>query len=209
MKINEIFFSLQGEGLLVGTPSIFIRSTGCNLRCSYCDTIYAYTKGIEMTIPQIVETVQGYPATHICITGGEPLMQRETVPLVDSLLKKKYFVSLETNGSRSIKKLAGKKAFIVSLDIKCPSSGSHEQMDMDNIRLLTKKDQLKFIIKNRADYQFAKRILETYHPDCTVFFQPVWGTDPKKLASWILHDGLLVRFSLQLHKVIWGSKKGV
>lgn len=209
MKINEIFFSLQGEGLLVGTPSIFIRTTGCNLRCVYCDTTHAYTKGIEMGIPQIIEKVQSYPATHICITGGEPLMQKETIPLINSLLKKNYSVSLETNGSRNIRNLVGKKGFIVSLDIKCPSSGYQKQMDMNNIRALLKKDQLKFIIKNKEDYVYAKHILEEYHPICTVFFQPVWGTDPKKLAAWILSDGLPVRFSVQLHKLIWGSKKGV
>jgi 7-carboxy-7-deazaguanine synthase len=209
MKINEIFFSLQGEGLLVGTPSVFIRTSGCNLRCSYCDTTYAYTKGSVMGIPEIIEKVKHYPSSHICITGGEPLMQKDTKTLINRLVSKKYSVNLETNGSLSIKGLVGKKAVIVSLDIKCPSSGSHEQMDMENILILTKKDQLKFIIKNRADYQYAKRILEMYNPDCAVFFQPVWGTDPKKLASWILHDGLSVRFSLQLHKVIWGLKKGV
>jgi len=209
MIINEIFFSLQGEGFLVGTPSIFIRTTGCNLRCAYCDTTYAYTKGTEMTIPEIIEKVKNYPTSHICITGGEPLMQKETVTLIDRLLEKKYSVSLETNGSISIKNLVGKKAFVISLDIKCPSSGSHEQMEMNNLSSLSKKDQLKFIIKNKEDYIYAKEVLKKYHPICAVFFQPVWGTDPKKLALWILHDGLPVRFSVQLHKVIWGAKKGI
>lgn len=209
MKINEIFFSLQGEGLLIGTPSVFIRTTGCNLRCTYCDTTYAYTKGMKIDIPQIIKKVKSYPAAHVCITGGEPLLQKETIALVDSLLKNNYSVSLETNGSRSIKNLVGKKKLIVSLDIKCPSSRSHKQMDMENICLLSKKDQLKFIIKNKEDYDYAKQILEDYHPICTVFFQPVWRTDPKKLAGWILSDGLPVRFSVQLHKLIWGAKKGI
>jgi len=209
MKIHEIFYSLQGEGRLVGTPSIFLRTVGCNLRCTYCDTTYAYEIGTQMTIPEILDEMKKYPCTHVCVTGGEPLLQRETPRLIDSLLKKNYTVCLETNGSYSIKKLAGKHALVLSLDIKCPSSGSHEQMDMTNIMYLSQQDQLKFIIKNEEDYEYAKRILDKYKPSCPVFFQPVWGTDAQKLAAWILHDGLSVRLSLQLHKIIWGSQKGV
>ncbi len=162
-----------------------------------------------MTIPQILDAVQAYPCIHVCVTGGEPLIQKEIITLIDVLLKKKYIVNLETNGSIGIKDLVGKKSLIISLDIKCPSSGSYKQMVVGNINILSKKDQLKFIIKNRGDYLYAKQILEKYHPVCSVFFQPVWGTDPKKLAGWILYDGLRVRLSLQLHKVIWGQKKGV
>jgi 7-carboxy-7-deazaguanine synthase len=209
MKINEIFYSLQGEGLLVGTPSIFLRVSGCNLRCTDCDTTYAYEKGREMKIKEILDEVKKFPCTHVCVTGGEPLLQKDTPTLIDGLLKKDYTVCLETNGSYSVKKLVGKKSLILSLDIKCPSSGSHEQMNMNNISYLSKKDQLKFIIKNKEDYLYAKKILRKYNPVCSVFFQPVWGTDPKKLTSWILHDGLSVRLSLQLHKIIWGTKKGV
>jgi 7-carboxy-7-deazaguanine synthase len=209
MKINEIFYSLQGEGLLVGIPSIFVRTSGCNLRCTYCDTTYAYTKGTEMKIQEILEEVKKYPCTYICVTGGEPLFQKETPKLIDSLLKKNYMVSLETNGSFSIKNLVGKKSFIISLDIKCPSSGFQDDMNMDNILSLSKDDQLKFIIKNKEDYLYAKEVLKKYDPICTVFFQPVWGTNPKKLASWILLDGLQVRLSIQLHKIVWGAKRGV
>jgi 7-carboxy-7-deazaguanine synthase len=209
MKIHEIFYSLQGEGRLVGTPSIFLRTAGCNLRCTYCDTTYAYEKGTQMTIQDILDEMKKYPCTLVCVTGGEPLIQKETPRLVDSLLRKNYTVCLETNGSCSIKKLAGKHALILSLDIKCPSSGSHEQMDMTNIMYLSQQDQIKFIIKNKQDYQYAKKILDKYKPCCPVFFQPVWGTDAQKLAAWILRDGLSVRLSLQLHKIIWGPQKGV
>jgi 7-carboxy-7-deazaguanine synthase len=209
MKINEIFYSLQGEGLLVGTPSVFLRTSGCNLRCTYCDTIYAYEKGTEMMIQEIIDAVRKFPCNQICITGGEPLAQKETPQLILNLLRKNYTVCLETNGSYSIKKLAGKKSLIISLDMKCPSSGSHGHMNMNNICSLSKKDQLKFIIKNKEDYLYAKNILKKYHPICSVFFQPVWKTNPKNLASWILHDGLPVRLSMQLHKIIWGTKKGV
>jgi 7-carboxy-7-deazaguanine synthase len=209
MKINEIFYSLQGEGLLTGTRSVFLRTTGCNLRCTYCDTIYAYEKGTTMSVQKILDMIKKFPCTHVCLTGGEPLLQKETPQLIDSLLKKKYTVCLETNGTRNIKKFVGKKSVIVSLDIKCPSSGSHEQMNIRNITYLQRKDQLKFVIKNKEDYEYAKKILEKYTPVCPVFFQPVWGTNPKRLASWILRDGLPVRLSLQMHKIIWGTKRGV
>ena len=209
MKINEIFFSLQGEGILVGTPTIFIRLTGCNLRCSFCDTTYAYKDGTSMSISAIVKEIQKFHCFTVCITGGEPLLQKKTPILIDTLLKKKYLICLETNGSKTIKKLMGKKHLLISLDIKCPSSGSHEKMKMDNILYLSKKDQLKFIIKNRQDYEYAINVLKKYNPVCTIFFQPVWGTNPQKIASWILRDEMPVRLSLQLHKIIWGTKRGV
>ena len=209
MKVNEIFYSIQGEGILVGVPSIFLRLTGCNLRCSYCDTKYAYVQGEEMSIPAILDAIKKFTCTNICITGGEPLLQKDTVKLIETLLQKNYKLCLETNGSISIKKLVGKKFLVISLDIKCPSSGSHEQMNIKNISYLSEKDQLKFIINNKKDYNYAKEILKRYNPSCNVFFQSVWGTNPQKLASWILNDRLPVRLALQLHKIIWGEKRGV
>ncbi len=209
MKVNEIFYSIQGEGKLVGIPSIFLRLTGCNLRCSFCDTKYAYLQGEEMTIPAILDKIKKFTCTNICITGGEPLLQKDTVKLIEALLQKNYKICLETNGSISIKKLVEKKSLVISLDIKCPSSGSHEQMNIKNISYLSEKDQLKFIINNKKDYNYAKEIFKRYNPSCNVFFQSVWGTNPKKLASWILNDRLPVRLALQLHKIIWGEKRGV
>jgi 7-carboxy-7-deazaguanine synthase len=209
MKVNEIFYSIQGEGTLIGVPSIFLRLTGCNLRCSFCDTTYAYEQGTEMSIQEILDEIKKFACTYVCLTGGEPLLQKDAPKLIEWLLQKNYKICLETNGSISIKKFVGKKSLMISLDIKCPSSGSHEQMNMKNISYLSKKDQLKFIIKNKEDYDYAKKILKKYNPPCTVFFQPVWGTNPKKLASWILNDRLPVRLALQLHKIIWGIKRGV
>jgi 7-carboxy-7-deazaguanine synthase len=209
MKVNEIFYSIQGEGVLVGIPSIFLRLTWCNLRCSFCDTTYAYEQGTEMSIQEILDEIKKFACTYVCLTGGEPLLQKDAPKLIEHLLQKNYKICLETNGSISIKKFVGKKSLMISLDIKCPSSGSHEQMNMKNISYLSKKDQLKFIIKNKEDYDYAKKILKKYNPPCTVFFQPVWGTNPKKLASWILNDGVPVRLALQLHKIIWGAKRGV
>lgn len=209
MKVNEIFFSLQGEGLLVGTPTIFIRLTGCNLRCPYCDTTYAYNEGTKMNIKEILGCIKKFPSRFVCVTGGEPLAQKDIGGLIESLLENRFLVCLETNGSYSIKKYAGVKSLSISLDIKCPSSDSHKKMMLDNICFLTKKDQLKFIIKDKKDFSYAKEIIEKYKPVCPVFFQPVWRTDPAKLASWILREGLPVRLSLQIHKLIWGTKKGV
>lgn len=194
---------------MIGVPSIFLRLTGCNLRCSFCDTTYAYKQGTEMSIQEILDEIKKFACTYVCLTGGEPLLQKDAPKLIERLLQKNYKICLETNGSINIKKYVGKKSLIISLDIKCPSSGSHEQMNMKNIAYLSKKDQLKFIIKNKEDYDYAKKILKKYSPPCTVFFQPVWGTNPKKLASWILNDGVPVRLSLQLHKIIWGTKRGV
>jgi 7-carboxy-7-deazaguanine synthase len=209
MKIHEIFYSLQGEGALTGAPSIFIRTTGCNLRCTYCDTTDAYEQGRQMSITEILNVVESFPCRMVCLTGGEPLLQKKITTLIDLLLKKKYMVCVETNGSKDIRKLVGKKSLMISLDVKCPSSGFHEKMLLENLSYLSKKDQLKFIIKTRQDYEYAKKILEEYTLLCPVFFQPVWGISPKKLAAWILHDGLPVRLSLQLHKIVWGKRKGV
>jgi len=191
-----------------GLPNIFVRTTGCNLRCSFCDTKYAYQDGKEMNIKEIVKHINKYNCKYICLTGGEPLLQDETEDLINVLLKKNYKICLETNGSISIKKLTNKKSFMISLDIKCPSSNMHDKTLLKNISYLRKDDQLKFVIKDKNDYTYAKKIFNKFKPDCTVFFQPVWGTNIKDLANWIIHDGLNVKLGLQLHKLIWGERKG-
>jgi len=209
MKINEIFYSIQGEGKWSGLPNIFIRTTGCNLRCSFCDTKYAYDNGKEMSLDEIINSIKKYRCEYICITGGEPLLQNEILDLINILLKKNYKICLETNGSIKIKNITGKKSLMISLDIKCPSSVMHEKMCLENLSLLKKDDQVKFVIENKKDYNYAKEILCKYKPVCTVFFQPVWGSDPKHLSDWILKDGLNAKLGLQIHKIIWGDKKGV
>jgi len=209
MKINEIFYSIQGEGKWMGLPNIFIRTTGCNLRCSFCDTTYAYETGEEMSIEEIINRIRKHPCNYVCVTGGEPLLQEEIVQLIDVLLEKKYVICLETNGSIDIENLVGKKSLLISLDIKCPSSTMHEKMNFNNVSLLTCNDQLKFIIQNREDYEYAKKIIKKYKPQSAIFFQPVWGINLKELSSWVLNDGLDVRIGLQLHKIIWGDRKGV
>jgi len=207
MKINEIFYSIQGEGLWTGLPNIFIRTTGCNLRCSYCDTKYAYFKGKNLTVENILEKIRQYRCKNVCITGGEPLLQEEIYDLIYELIKENYNVSIETNGSMNIEKLYSIKKLLISLDMKCPSSNMENRNLYENINYLRKKDQLKFIINDKKDYVFAKQIIMDYKPDCNIIFQPVWETDPKKLANWVISDKLDVRFGLQLHKVLWGDQK--
>jgi len=209
MKINEIFYSIQGEGTWTGHPYIFVRTTGCNLRCSFCDTKYAYDEGEEIPVTKIIEKIGNYPCKHICITGGEPLLQKDIIELTDKLSKKGYKISIETNGSLSVEKISKKKSLMISLDIKCPSSYMHKNNYLDNINFLKKNDQLKFVIKNKEDYNYTKKILEKYKPICTVFLQPVWGKNPKNLTKWVIDDGLDVKIGLQIHKIIWGRKRKV
>jgi len=209
MNINEIFYSIQGEGKWTGLPNIFIRTTGCNLRCSFCDTKYAYDDGTEISMEDIVKSVSNYPCTCVCITGGEPLLQDEIENLIDVLLKKDYNICLETNGSINVAPFSSKKSLMISLDIKCPSSNMHEKMHFNNIPLLDGGDQLKFVIKDKNDYNYAKDIVKKYEPKCSIFFQPAWGTDATNLAEWILADRLNVKLGLQIHKILWGDKRGL
>lgn len=209
MKINEIFYSIQGEGNWSGMPNIFIRAAGCNLRCTFCDTKYAYNDGKEMNISEIVKEIQKYPCNYVCITGGEPLLQNEVHDLIGSLLKKNYKICIETNGSLNIEKLVNKKNLMISLDIKCPSSDMYKKMRLENIYLLTKKDQIKFVINDRTDYNYAKTLIRKYKPNCTIFMQSVWGSDTRELARWILEDGINAKISMQIHKIIWGDIRGV
>jgi len=209
MIINEIFYSIQGEGRLTGLPTIFIRSTGCNLRCSYCDTIYAYDQGVTMTIAEILSKVAEYDCREVCITGGEPLLQKDTLELISILQEKGYHCSIETNGSQDISLIPHRSDIVISLDLKCPSSGMHTTIQQSNLVALSEKDQLKCIIKTRVDYDYAKKIIIDQQIPCPIFFQPVWGTDPITLSEWILSDGLRVHLGLQIHKILWGDRKGV
>lgn len=209
MKVCEIFKSIQGEGVTVGLPTTFVRLTGCNLRCDWCDTKYAYEEGEEMGIPDILAKVQELGNEQVCVTGGEPLCQGETPSLVDRLIEKGYLVTLETNGSKSIEPLQCSSNLMISLDIKCPSSGESGKMNFSNIVLLSPNDQLKFIIADRRDYDYAKEILKKHRPLCNIVMTPVGGRDLKELAEWALEDGLGVRVLPQLHKIIWGDRRGV
>lgn len=205
MKVNEIFFSIQGEGILMGEPTVFVRTTGCNLRCSWCDSKYAYEDGKEMTVDEILKEVRSYPVDNVCLTGGEPLIQGNIGLLIRRLLNRGYNVCVETNGSISIRNLARTHRLMLSMDIKCPSSGEQAKMLFSEIKHLSEVDQLKFIIADEKDYEFAKETISKHRPRCSVIFQPVWGTEMKWLAELILDDGLDVRVMPQLHKIIWGE----
>jgi len=209
MKINEIFHSIQGEGKNIGLPTIFVRTTGCNLRCTYCDTTYAYYEGEEMNLHDIIEKIKRWNCRRICLTGGEPLLQEEMPEFVDMLVQYKYDINIETNGSMDISDIV-KKDVVISMDMKCPSSGMHDKMREENIGLLRKRDELKFVLGNREDYKYAVDTIKKHEPVCSIVMQPSWGKlDAAKLAEWILDDGIDVRLSFQLHKILWGDRKGI
>ncbi|MCK5023933.1 MAG: radical SAM protein [Candidatus Aenigmarchaeota archaeon] len=209
MKITEIFYSIQGEGVQIGVPTTFIRTTGCNLRCNWCDTKYAYEEGKETKIEEILSKLKEFPASNICLTGGEPLLQEDTIPLLQRLSEKGYNVCLETNGSKPIEDLPCLDSLMVSLDIKCPSSDMQDKMNFANLELLSPNDQLKFIIAHKNDYEYAKDIIAKYKPVSSIIMIPLGGKELKELADWVLEDGLNVRVLPQLHKLIWGEKRGV
>jgi len=207
LLICEMFTSIQGEGINIGTPTTFIRTSGCNLRCSWCDTTYAFDEGQEMSLEQILEEVESFRFTDVCITGGEPLLQPEVIRLLYTLLAKGHRISLETNGSLDISQVPSDERLLISMDVKCPSSLVRNALMTENLSYLKGTDQLKFTIANRSDYEFAKDFLKEKKVICPVVFQPVWGTDGGQLADWVCRDGLEVRVLTQLHKVFWGSKK--
>ncbi len=208
MKVNEIFKGIQGESSFTGLPCTFIRLTGCNLRCSYCDTTYAFYEGIDMGVENIIREVIKLDSPEsrqrfVEITGGEPLLQEEVYPLTKELLDLEYTVLLETNGSLDIEGFD--RRVIRIMDLKTPGSGMSDQMDFDNIEKLKIGDEVKFVISNRKDYEWSKEILKKYRfPACTILFSPVHGIlDPGVLSMWILQDALSVRLNFQLHKYLW------
>lgn len=206
LKINEIFYSIQGEGYDAGLPTIFIRLTGCNLRCKYCDTQYAFYEGNFMNIYEIMDKIGKWKCRRVCITGGEPLIQENVYALLNKLIDSGYKVCIETNGSISIERLVG-LPIVIKMDYKLPSSAMNDKMIEENLKLLREEDELKFIIWNREDYEYAKKVMSEHSISSKVVMQPVWQSDIK-LADWILEDELDVMFSLQLHKIIWGDERG-
>ncbi len=209
MKVNEMFTSIQGEGTYIGLPMFFIRFTGCNLRCEWCDTQYAFYEGEEMSIEEIVNSVEKSGMKWVCLTGGEPLLQEDIYKLINILLRRNYNVLLETNGSIPIDELPTEENLVISLDIKTPSSKMEKAMKFENLQYLGPKDFVKFVIKDDVDFEYAKRIIEKYEIKQEVVFQPVGGRDIKWLVDKVLESKLNVRVLPQLHKIIWGNKRGV
>ncbi len=209
LRLTEVFCSLQGEGLTAGVPTVFVRLTGCPLRCRYCDTAYAFTGGEWHGVGDVLERVAGWPASHVCVTGGEPLAQPGCGALLTALCDAGYTVSLETSGALDIGDVDERVSRVV--DIKTPGSGEAKRNLWENIPLLTDRDQVKFVICDRADFEWALERLELHRlPErCTVFFSPSWGQlEPGLLADWILEAGVPVRLQVQLHKILWGDVPG-
>lgn len=207
MRICEIFRSIQGEGINIGLPTIFIRTQGCNLRCRWCDTDYAQDSDIEeIGLEDIITHLEELPYGRICLTGGEPLLQEDIYDLIDRLMPRD--ISVETNGSIDISELV-KREVMISMDYKTPSSGMDDRMCHDNINKLREDDQLKFVLKNKEDHKFAVDILRSNMIKAEVIFQPAWGTDHKVIVGMVLDEGIDVRVLPQLHKYIWGEKRGV
>lgn len=209
LKITEVFLSLQGESSYVGWPTVFVRLTGCPLRCSYCDTAYAFHGGNWRTVPELLADVARHGVRHVCVTGGEPLAQKNCLPLLKALCDEGYSVSLETSGAIDIAGVDVRVARIV--DIKTPGSGEESRNRWDNLPLLTARDEIKFVLCSRADYDWAvERVREhRLNERCAVLFSPSHRqVTPRELADWIVADRLPVRFQTQLHKQLWGEEPG-
>lgn len=210
LRVTEIFYSLQGESRTVGWPTVFVRLTGCPLRCVYCDTAYAFTGGERRSVAEILSEVARYRPRYVCVTGGEPLAQPGCLDLLDALVEAGYEVSLETGGALDISGVNRKVVKV--LDLKTPGSGEESRNRYANLDYLDAKDQVKFVITGAADYAWAKAKLAEHRlaEHCEVLFSPAAGLqDPAGLAEAILRDRLPVRFQVQLHKILWGERPGV
>jgi 7-carboxy-7-deazaguanine synthase len=209
LRISEIFYSIQGESSRVGWPTVFIRLTGCPLRCHYCDTTYAFKGGERFALDDILEKVQSYPVRYITVTGGEPLAQPQCLKLLTLLCDKGYLVSLETSGALTIEQVDSRVMNIV--DLKTPSSGECEKNLYSNLPLLKATDQVKFVVETREDFEWSCDIIKHYDLSsrCELLFSPVWDKlNPGLLADWLLESGVHARLQVQLHKVLWGDATG-
>jgi len=212
LTVNEIFHSIQGESTFAGRPCVFVRLTACDLRCSWCDTPYAFTEGRKMTVDDVLASVDGFGCDLVEITGGEPLLQDDVYPLMERLLERGTVVMLETGGHRSIARVPADVVKIV--DVKCPASGESAKNDWDNLARLAPHDEVKFVVQDRADYEFARDVIRRHElpaKAAAVLMSPVHGVlDPRALAEWMLEDRLPARLQLQLHKIVWTpSTRGV
>ncbi|ASQ45135.1 7-carboxy-7-deazaguanine synthase QueE [Legionella clemsonensis] len=209
LRITEIFHSLQGESVTVGLPTVFVRLTGCPLRCHYCDTTYAFSGGKMASLSAILEKVASYQCSHVCVTGGEPLAQPGCIPLLKELCDAGYHVSLETSGARDLSQID--KRVMIVMDLKTPDSGEADKNLFDNLAFLKPTDQIKFVLCSHNDYKWACQIMAEYHlpKKVQILFSPSWHQlNPTELANWIVEDKLPVRFQLQLHKILWNDAPG-
>ncbi|MFO2978773.1 7-carboxy-7-deazaguanine synthase QueE [Legionella pneumophila serogroup 3] len=209
LRITEIFHSLQGESVTVGLPTVFVRLTGCPLRCQYCDTAYAFSGGEVVEMDDILNKVASYQCQHVCVTGGEPLAQPGCVPLLSKLCDAGYSVSLETSGARDIASVD--QRVMIVMDLKTPDSREADKNLLSNLNFLKPTDQIKFVLCSRNDYEWACSMLSEYQlaERVQLLFSPSWNQlNPTDLANWIIQDKLPVRFQLQLHKILWNDAPG-
>ena len=207
LNITEIFYSIQGEALEVGLPTVFIRLTGCPLRCGYCDTTYAFKGNNPMTIDQIIEKVREFPTHQVCVTGGEPLAQKNVHLLLNDLVKNKYQVSLETSGSIDISEV--NHAVSIVMDVKTPSSGEEHQNLISNLQYIKSSDQIKFVIGDMDDFRWTEEFIQNKSLEGNILISPVFGqVDLRDLADWLMQSKIKARLQVQLHKIIWGDEPG-
>lgn len=209
LRVNEVFHSIQGESTRVGLPTVFVRLTGCPLRCAWCDSEYAFSGGESLSVDEVLARVAQFGCRQVCVTGGEPLAQKDSLALLQALCSAGYDVSLETSGALDVAAVDARVSRI--MDIKAPGSGESGKNRWENLRALGAHDEIKCVLASREDYEWAKAVLAERHLTdiCPVLFSPVQGQlDPAQLAEWILRDRLPVRFQLQLHKILWGNERG-
>jgi len=216
MQVTEVFYSIQGEGRRMGAPTTFVRTTGCHLRCVWCDAAYAFHGGTKRTVDELLAEVAARPTDEVCFTGGEPLLQKDAWEFVGRLLAAGRSVLIETSGNIPFAQANAfppeqRARLCVSMDVKCPGSGMADRNDLSLLKDLRAPDQLKFVLADKADFDFAAKVVREHGPfPCPVFFNPVGGTDPKQVTEWLLAETepLDVRVGIQLHKLVWGDVPG-
>jgi 7-carboxy-7-deazaguanine synthase len=215
MSLNEVYYTVQGECRFQGLPTVFVRASHCPLRCTWCDSKYTFNEGRAWTLDAVLDEIRRYPTSHVCVTGGEPLAQPSAVELCRRLVQSGYTVELETSGSEAVDVFepwpeALRARLTVNLDVKCPGSAMTQFNRWDNLARLAAHDQLKFILLDRNDYDYAKDVLARHPVPCSVYLHPVWGKlDAARIAEWVKTDGLKAHVGIQLHKILWGDRRGV
>lgn len=215
VSINEVYYSIQGECRYQGLPTVFVRTSHCNLRCVWCDSKYTFHEGTPWPTERVLAEIARYPTRHVCLTGGEPLLQVESLRLAETLSRRGYTIEVETSGSLDVSPFNAlppdvRARIVINLDVKCPGSAMSEHNHWPNLAALLPHDQVKFILTDREDYDYARRVLAEHAVPCPVYLHPAWKKlEPSAIADWVKSDGLDARVGVQLHKYLWGDVRGV